>query len=144
MTREYWYKLRRLIRKALESLSDGEALESVDIFPEWRPDYDYVLLPDPSRVRWNDKLYKCRQTHHSLEQYPPDLVPALWEVVEKPGDGDSPDTPIAYSWGMELKLGKYYEQFGVVYICTNGSMTAVYADLANLVPLYVKVYEATA
>ena len=75
--------LRQIILKATTSLSDEDALEAVELFTKWKPDTAYERLV---RVAYNDKLYRCEQTHTSQEHYTPDMVPALWTEVAKPGE----------------------------------------------------------
>lgn len=132
-------KLRSLIIKASASLSDTDALNGVELFAVWSGDsVDYAV---GERVSYEGTLYKCRQTHTSQSIYTPDMIPALWEEVAEPGQGDTPDNPIPYNNNMELFEGKYYSQYDVVYICTRSTGTAVYNDLADLVHIYVEVYE---
>lgn len=138
MIRSKLEKLRQLIIKASASLSDTDALQAVELFDEWKPDTDYER---GDRRRYEGVLYKARQAHTSQAIYPPSITPALWEEVAEPGQGDTPDNPIPYNNNMELFEGKYYSQYDVVYICTRSTSTAVYNDLADLVHIYVEVYE---
>ena len=48
--------------------------------------------------------------------------------------------PIPYYGGLELVLGKYYLENGIIYECIRNSEIPVYNDLADLVDNYVKVY----
>lgn len=75
--------LRPFIEKAAASLNDEDALNAVELFPVWETDTSYVL---DARVRYEDKLYKCVQAHTSQENWTPDLTPALWTEVAKPGE----------------------------------------------------------
>lgn len=140
MTREYWNLVRRMLRKALTSLSDGDALDATALFPAWKADTWYDM---DYRIQHGGKLYKVRQGHTSSELYEPGAVgsEALYAEVEKPGQGDTPDNPIPYNNNMELIEGKYYEQANIVYICIRSTGTAVYNNLADLVHIYVEVYE---
>lgn len=140
MTRERLYKLRELIVKASSSLSDADALKGIELFDAWAADTEY---PMGKRLRYEDKLYRVRQAHTSQVQYPPTIVPALYEEVAEPGQGDTPDNPIPYNNNMALEEGKYYSQYGVVYICFRDTGVAVYNDLSALVDLYVRVYEVS-
>ncbi|MBR2554289.1 MAG: hypothetical protein IKE94_05440 [Aeriscardovia sp.] len=137
ISRFHLEKLRSLIIKASASLSDTDALEAVELFAVWASDTDYAV---GDRVSYEGTLYKCRQSHTSQSIYTPDMIPALWEEVAEPGQGDTPDNPIPYNNNMELFEGKYYSQYDVVYICTRSTGTAVYNDLADLVHIYVEVY----
>lgn len=83
MKREHAYKLRDMMHKAAVSLPDEDALEAVELFPAWEPDTRYERFV---RVRYGGKLYRCEQTHTSQAIYPPDIIPALWTEVAKPGE----------------------------------------------------------
>ena len=130
-------RLRPYIVKASESLSDTDALEAVELFDEWLPDTDYER---GNRRRYEGTLYKARQAHTSQSIYPPNLVPALWEVVAPEGKGDSPQNPIEYDQSMAIEEGKYYIENDVLYICIRNSGVPLYTALANVVGNYVEVY----
>ena len=49
--------------------------------------------------------------------------------------------PIPYSGNMALENGKYYEQGGVVYLCTRDSINPLHAALSELVGVYVQTCE---
>lgn len=136
MTRERAYKLRALIVKAAGSLADEDAVEGVELFEEWAVDTDYAT---GDRRRRADRLYKCRQGHRSQAGWEPENAPALWEEIAKPGQGETPDNPIPYNNNMALEEGKYYSQYGVVYVCIRDTGVAVYNDLKDLVGIYVEV-----
>lgn len=129
-------RLRPYIVKASESLSDTDALEAVELFDEWAVGVEYA---EGKRLRYTDKLYKVKQAHTSQADWTPDIATSLYEVVEEPGQGDTPDNPIPYSGNMTLYNGKYYEQYGVVYRCIRDSGIALHNDLKDLVNIYVEV-----
>lgn len=131
-------RLRPLIVKASASLPDEDALGAVELFDEWKPDTDYAV---DERIRYGGVLIRVRQAHTSQAQYPPGIATAaLYEEVTLPGDGTTPEHPIAYNNNMALEQGKYYEQYGVVYRCTRDTVNPVYNDLKYLVGIYVEVY----
>lgn len=136
MTRERAHKLRALIVKASAGLADEDAVEGVELFEEWEAGKDYVI---GDRRRRADRLYKCRQSHRSQAGWEPENAPALWEEIAKPGQGETPDNPIPYNNNMALVEGKYYSQYGVVYVCIRDTGVAVYNDLKDLVGIYVEV-----
>ena len=136
MTREKAYKLRALIVKASAGLADEDAVEGVELFEEWVVDTDYAT---GDRRRRADRLYKCRQGHTAQADWEPENAPALWEEIAKPGQGETPDNPIPYNNNMALEEGKYYSQYGVVYVCIRDTGVAVYNDLADLFGIYVEV-----
>ena len=135
-------QLRHFIEEGATALTDEQAIEAVELFPNWKPDTFYATIGE--RLRHEGKLYKVRQPHTSSDLYAPGSVgsEALYAEVEKPGEGDTPDNPIHYDNNMELFKDKYYEQYGVVYVCIRDTGVPVYNDLSALVGIYVNVYEA--
>lgn len=136
MTRTKAYRLRRLIEQAAASLPDEDALDGVELFPAWAVGLSCAA---GERLRYGDKLYRVLQAHTSQADWLPDITPALYAEVEKPGQGDTPDNPIPYSGNMELLENKYYSEDGVVYRCIRGTGIPVYNRLADLVGIYVEV-----
>lgn len=83
MTREKALALRALIEKASVSLSDEDALAGVELFPAWAAETQYAMN---ERIRYGEKLYRCEQAHTSQAGWTPDITPALWTEVAKPGE----------------------------------------------------------
>lgn len=75
--------LRPFIEKASVSLVDEDALEAVELFPSWQTDKAYAA---DERIRYGEKLYRCVQAHTSQADWTPDVTPALWTEVAKPGE----------------------------------------------------------
>lgn len=139
ITRARMRRLRELLVSAAESLPDEEAVEAMEFYNPWQAGTWYDL---GTRLRHEGQLYAVRQGHTSMEIYPPGTqgTEALYERIPKPGEGESPDLPIPYNGNMALEQAKYYAQDGVVYICTRDTVNPVYADLSDLVGLYVEVW----
>ena len=76
-------QLRALIVKAAISLADEDALSAVELFPAWKTDTAYSV---DERIRYGEKLYRCVQAHTSQADWTPDVTPALWTEVAKPGE----------------------------------------------------------
>lgn len=83
MKRSRALKLRSMIEKAAVSLDDSNALEAVELFPLWATAEEYSV---DQRIRYEDKLYRCVQAHTSQADWTPDVTPALWTEVAKPGE----------------------------------------------------------
>ena len=83
ITRQKARLLRAKIELASASLGDEDALEAKELFPNWKPDKTYER---GIRVRYEDDLYRCEQTHTSQAIYTPDMVKALWTCVAEPGE----------------------------------------------------------
>ena len=116
MKREHAYKLRELLHKASASLSDTDALDGIELFPPWAADTAYAF---DVRVRYDEKLYKCVQTHTSQEGWEPPNVPALWTKVAKPGEIPVWKQPTGAQDAYRIgDLVHYPDEDGPVYCCT--------------------------
>lgn len=83
MKRSELLRIRAMIEKASASLVDDDALEAVELFPEWATGTAYTV---GQRVRYADKLYRCEQAHTSQADWIPPDVPALWTEVAPQGE----------------------------------------------------------
>lgn len=83
ISRQKAYQLRAMIERAAVSLPDEDALEAVELFPEWKSDTSYTA---GERIRYGEKLYRCEQAHTSQAAWIPPETPALWTEVAKPGE----------------------------------------------------------
>lgn len=75
--------LRPLIERAAASLPDEDALDGVELFPRWAAD---IAVTAGERYSYDGKLYRCEQSHTTQEGWEPDITPALWTEVAKPGE----------------------------------------------------------
>ena len=75
MKRSHALMLRAMIEKASASLTDTDALDAVELFPEWKTDTAYAL---DFRVRYDGTLYKCVQAHTSQADWTPDVAVSLY------------------------------------------------------------------
>lgn len=129
--------LKTMVQPQLASLSDEEALKVKSLYPSWASKTGEVV-DTGEKLYYDDRLYKVRQEHTVQEQYPPSVDTAsLYEEINEKNAGTLED-PIPYNNNMELENGKYYSQNGVTYLCTRDTGTPVYADLKDLVDIYVK------
>lgn len=83
MTREKALALRALLVKASASLSDEDALNGMELFDAWTLDTFYER---GVRLRYGGKLYRVEQAHTSQADWLPDITPALYTEVAKPGE----------------------------------------------------------
>ena len=81
MKRSELLKIRRMIEKASASLTDNDALETPELFPSWEVG---ISVTAGQRYRYNEKLYRCNQSHVTQEDWTPDITPALWTDVAEP------------------------------------------------------------
>lgn len=81
ITRQKARTLRRHIEQASASLPDIDALDAVELFPNWKTDIEYEV---GDRVRYEDTLYKCLTAHTSQSTWTPPDSPSLWVRVDDP------------------------------------------------------------
>lgn len=109
-------KIRALIEKASASLQDEDALEAVELFPLWSVGIEYAA---DTRVRYEDRLYRCEQAHTSQIGWEPPAVPALWTEVAKPGEIPVWRQPTGAQDAYRIgDLVHYPDKDGPVYRCT--------------------------
>lgn len=71
-------QLRPYIEKAAVSLTDADALESVELFPAWAAGVAYTV---DERIQYGGTLYRVVQAHTSQADWTPDKTPALFVTV---------------------------------------------------------------
>lgn len=106
--------LRKVIERMAGSLPEEEAVENIELFPEWIPDGHEYNPGD--RVRYNGELYKVLQAHSSQDDWAPESAAALFAKILPGQDGTEigewvqPDSTNAYSKGDRVIYdGKTYE-----------------------------------
>ena len=106
MTREKAEQLRAMIVNASASLGDADALEAVELFPQWQGNGS--LYPVGTRVRFTGGLYRCLQEHLSQADWTPTASPSLWAKLLIPDpdeipDWEQPDSTNAYRKGDRVR-----------------------------------------
>ena len=131
------------------SLTDEQALEVKELFPT----FDEVLEKYEGKERphrWTftegGVLYKVLQTHkpQSIYRAGEEGTQALYAVVSASATEQHAGTkedPIPYVQNMVLEKGKYYEQYGVVYECIQGTNTGFNFDLKDMAAQVTPVTE---
>lgn len=76
---------RRLseINADLAKLPDETAVTTVTLFPKWIVGKDYSV---GDRIRHSNKLYRVIQAHTSQVDWAPEVTPALFTEIAKPGE----------------------------------------------------------
>lgn len=101
--------LRPYIEKAATSLTDEDALQAVELFPQWVVEHAYVV---GERLQYNGVLYRVVQAHTSQADWTPDITPALFVVVsldEWPDFVQPTGAHDAYNKGDKVTFeGKHY------------------------------------
>jgi hypothetical protein len=102
-------QLRPYIEKAAVSLTDADALESVELFPAWAAGVAYTV---DERIQYGGTLYRVVQAHTSQADWTPDKTPALFVVVsldEWPEFVQPTGAHDAYKKGDKITFeGKHY------------------------------------
>lgn len=101
--------LRPYIEKASVSLADEDALQAVELFPQWVIGRAYAV---DERLQYNGVLYRVVQAHTSQADWVPDKTPALFVVVsldEWPEFVQPTGAHDAYKKGDKITFeGKHY------------------------------------
>ena len=100
-------KLRSYIEKAAVSLTDEDALEAVELFPNWTGDSHSYEVDE--RVNYINILYKCLQAHTSQEAWDPISAPSLWAKVLIPDENVIPE------WEQPSSTNPYMKGDKVTY-----------------------------
>lgn len=115
-------------------VDDNTALRMMEYYPQWTDGADYSV---GYKVRFDGRLWRCRQAHSAITGWEPPNVASLWEQVCESHDGTE-DDPIPYEGNMALASGLYYTQDYRLYRCIRDTGNPVYHRLEELVGLYVE------
>lgn len=133
--------ITRLMAMTINTLeiSDNDALSVKSLYPTWDSKIGLDVKKD-EKLQYGSKLWKVLQPHKVQEQYKPGTgTESLYTEISESHAGTVED-PIPYNGNMELENGKYYSQSGKVYKCTRDTEIPVYQALADLVGIYVELY----
>lgn len=119
ITKQKARQLRKYIEQSSASLGDEDALEAKELFPKWAVGTAYEK---GIRVRYEDDLYRCEQSHTSQTDWTPDAVKALWTVVAEPGE-----IPV---WVQPTGVQDSYMMYDKVYYPNKGD-TIYISDVDN-------------
>ena len=70
-------KIRADMNVIAETLTDEQSLELINIFELWM----LKAYAVNDRVRHDNQLYRCVQSHTSQADWTPDVAPALWTKI---------------------------------------------------------------
>ena len=119
-------------------LTASQALEMQVLFPIWgEKDAEFgkeVGIGFRLRVveGESDTLFEVIQKHKLQADWKPGMETAsLYKIVEAEHAGTL-DDPIPYVQGMAFEKDKYYEQYGVIYLCILTTVTGYPNDLKDL------------
>ena len=101
--------LRPYIEKASTSLTDEDALQAVELFPQWVIGRAYAV---DERLQYKSVLYRVVQAHTSQADWTPDITPAMFVIVsldEWPEFVQPTGAHDAYNKGDKVTFeGKHY------------------------------------
>lgn len=137
MTRNEARRIRANIEKTATFADDKTALESVWMYPAWRPG---MVCESGKRVVHGGQLYRIGATHTAQADWAPDVAVTLFTRIDETHAG-TVDDPIPYAGNMELIEGTYYSQSGAVYLCVRSTGIAVHHALPDLTGIYVEVVD---
>lgn len=136
------FALRGEIQDAASLQTDDVAVDTAWMYEEYQSLVDRRAEVEKGfRFRFGDGLWRTEQTKYTFDgQWSPGDpgTESLFSKVEKRGEGTH-DNPIAYNNNMELYEGKYYSHKDSLYYCFRSTGQPVYADLDQLIDLYVRV-----
>lgn len=155
--RDVAYQSVRLVKKVINNpsvitLTKNEALDYQFAYPYWGEEgaefgkqigagFRLNFKPDTAGEDDDPTLYEAIQESTISEEWKPNEVPALFEVVDIEHAGTIED-PIPWKHNMQLYNGKYYTDKDVLYLCVRDSGIGLSYDLADLVSGgYVTVVE---
>ena len=102
-------RMRPYIEKAATNLTDEDALQAVELFPQWVTGRAYAV---DERLQYKNVLYRVIQAHTSQADWTPDITPALFVVVsldEWPEFVQPTGAHDAYNKGDKVTFeGKHY------------------------------------
>lgn len=107
---------------ALKYATDDEAYIMRYLYDPWKADTAYEV---GDRRLHNDILYKCKQKHTSQAQHTPDLIPAIWDIVNPDSSKGTIDNPIEIPSNFSSMVyvkGKYYIEDGKIYLMNREGM----------------------
>ena len=101
---ELAHKLRPYIELAAQSLVDADALEAVQLYPNWKTDTNYDA---GVRVQYNGVLYRVLIAHTSQSTWTPDVAHSLYAKVLIPDPSvipawEQPDSTNPYMAGDKV------------------------------------------
>lgn len=125
-------------------LSDEQALQVKDLYPEWS-ELIGQSLPVDFKLQHDGQLYKVLQAHTAQAEWVPGVDTAsLYAVVSASATEEHAGTqedPIPYEPMMLIKKDKYYVQDGVLYVGIMDANTGFPNDLKDLPTLVKEVTE---
>lgn len=131
-------KAKNAIKYSINALdlSNNDTIKFKDYLPDWN-DYVGKSLPINFKFQYNNQPYQTLQyINVVLSDQTPDIVFALYAIINEEHEGTLED-PIPYQQQMTIEKGKYYSQYGVIYLAIQNMPTGMPYDL-NQIPAIVQ------
>lgn len=98
-------KLRPYIEKAVQFLSDEDALEATSLYPKWKPE---MYCEASKRYCYDNNIYTCLSSHTSQSDWTPKDAPSLFAkvLIENPNvipEWEQPNSTNPYMAGDKVK-----------------------------------------
>lgn len=98
-------ELVRFLKAAIVTANDEAALTGKDLYPLWN---EAAIYKKDQRVRFNNDLYKCLQSHTAQATWTPTDAPSLWAKVLIPDpevipEWEQPESTNPYMKGDKVK-----------------------------------------
>ena len=98
-------ELVRFLKAAIVTANDEAALTGKDLYPLWN---ETAIYKKDQRVRFNNVLYKCLQSHTAQATWTPTDAPSLWAQVLIPDpevipEWEQPESTNPYMKGDKVK-----------------------------------------
>ena len=98
-------ELVRFLKAAIVTANDEAALTGKDLYPLWN---ETAIYKKDQRVRFNNDLYKCLQSHTAQATWTPTDAPSLWAKVLIPDpevipEWEQPESTNPYMKGDKVK-----------------------------------------
>lgn len=98
-------ELVRFLKAAIVTANDEAALTGKDLYPLWN---ETAIYKKDQRVRFDNVLYKCLQSHTAQATWTPTDAPSLWAKVLIPDpevipEWEQPESTNPYMKGDKVK-----------------------------------------
>lgn len=137
-------KFRQIAQNAvarLNGLTGSEAIANKNLYLTWGECIGKNVVKG-FKFTYDNKLFEVIQPSLIIQEQwiPGQGTESLYAEINEENAGTLED-PIPYNNNMQLYNGKYYTQYGVVYLCNRDTGIPVYNALKDLVGVYVEVVE---
>ncbi len=132
----------RTIREMRNTTPDAVAVKSKELYPQFpigQAVTQEMIDKGANRFVWNKNLYRVpKPITKILDNWTPDLAPALYEAINETHAGTKED-PIPFVVNMQVFKDKYYIYSNILYICIRDSGIPLQYTPDQLIDHYFKL-----